>query len=408
MKPIKIVIEGDFIDCQIYRGRLYLWTINGNLCVYDWDLLVNYFAEFKSRDYTALQYAFINGRSLYIDPLKSLFEDKDFRTLLFNKFKSIESSCLYLNQYESKKFLIGEMDVPTHKLPIDTEIYSNKLYFATEDGLFKTTAHRKNDKYPVSSKPQKLWDARVLSIKANKFPQIAISAGSDGLYELNNSDEENLKMLYNDEFSEEEKNIFKISQKHSSFANYSYLSIYSTSLYGESYLAYFDWNEKLKNEEKYRRQWKQEYSESDFFKNNYKPTLSWGIDGRIFKLTDNGFETVKFNKSMSDVEKSFLYPLLNVNNNDVIGGTSTYFGNIVEYADSLLVVQTDDDCFRINGPITRWRTYPRSRNYENQLHVILDNCIEIYSFNHDFFLSQEDKKVGIEFIEMPTFKTRVA
>ena len=26
MQPVKITIKGDYYDCQIYRGRLYLWT----------------------------------------------------------------------------------------------------------------------------------------------------------------------------------------------------------------------------------------------------------------------------------------------------------------------------------------------------------------------------------------------
>ena len=51
----------------------------------------------------------------------------------------------------------------------------------------------------------------------------------------------------------------------------------------------------------------------------------------------------------------------------------------------------------IPGPITRWRVYPRSMNYENHLHVILDDRIEIYSFNHDYFLSQQEKEIGIQF-----------
>jgi len=36
-------------------------------------------------------------------------------------------------------------------------------------------------------------------------------------------------------------------------------------------------------------------------------------------------------------------------------------------------------------------------NYENHLHVILDDKIEIYSFNHDYFLNQENKEIGIQF-----------
>ncbi len=93
-----------------------------------------------------------------------------------------------------------------------------------------------------------------------------------------------------------------------------------------------------------------------------------------------------------------MYSVSGINSN-VISGTSTYFGNIVEYTDSLLIVQTDNECFTINGPITRWRVYPRSRNYKNQLHVILDDCLEIYAFNHDFFLPQTDKQVGVDFVD---------
>ena len=31
MQPSKITILGDFFDCQIYRGRLYLWTLSGDI-----------------------------------------------------------------------------------------------------------------------------------------------------------------------------------------------------------------------------------------------------------------------------------------------------------------------------------------------------------------------------------------
>ena len=83
----------------------------------------------------------------------------------------------------------------------------------------------------------------------------------------------------------------------------------------------------------------------------------------------------------------------------VINGGTTYFGNIVELEDKIFIIQSDGKTITIPGPITRWRVYPRSLNYENHLHVILDDRIEIYSFNHDYFLNQKDKEIGIEFIQ---------
>ena len=43
MQPLKITIWGDFWDCQIYMGRLYLWKLDGALCVYNWDDILNTF-----------------------------------------------------------------------------------------------------------------------------------------------------------------------------------------------------------------------------------------------------------------------------------------------------------------------------------------------------------------------------
>jgi hypothetical protein len=45
-------------------------------------------------------------------------------------------------------------------------------------------------------------------------------------------------------------------------------------------------------------------------------------------------------------------------------------------------------------------------NYENHLHVILDDRIEIYSFNHDYFLDQEEKNIGIQFTSEKHKRTR--
>ena len=81
----------------------------------------------------------------------------------------------------------------------------------------------------------------------------------------------------------------------------------------------------------------------------------------------------------------------------VIGGGTAYFGTIVEYNDALIVALSNGEVYPIEGDITRWRVYPRSINYENQLHVIFDDRIEIYSFNHDYFVNQRIKNFGMAY-----------
>lgn len=399
MQPVKITIKGDYYDCQIYRGRLYLWTFDGDLKVYNWNSIVQSFIK-KDTDKIAMTFCFLDGNYLYKSSLIELFKDIDFKKLLIRKFTQIEKLVFQLTEKELEKFLFGQQETPTGILPTDTEIYSNKLYFIHEKGLFSGSAHRnKSDKYPVSSRPSKLWDCDLLSIKANKYPQLALSGGDEGLFELNmaTSLPSNLERV--------EKKIFRISKNHSSFSNYSFLNIYNTSLVENSFLAMFKWNitkDKFKND-KPLRDYDTSISDKDIFdiKNN-RHFISWGIEDKIYKATDNGFEIIRFNNYANKEKGEQKFTRLNSVNlqawkGKIINGGTAYFGNIVECDNALVVVQSNGEYLTIPGPITRWRVYPRSMNYENHLHVILDDRIEIYSFNHDYFLDQEGKNIGIKF-----------
>jgi len=401
MRPVKINILGDYFDCQIYRGRLYLWTFDGSLKVYDWNSLINSFIK-KETDRIAMTFCFMDGNYLYKSSLIELFKDSDFKKLLLIKFESVTKTDLSITEKSLQKFLIGSQDTPSGLIPTDTEIYSNKLYFINDKGLFSASAHRgKNEKYPVSSRPTKLWDCNLLSIKANKYPQLALSGGEQGLFELNlsRSKPSNLKKI------EMGYPIYKVSDKHSSFSNYTYLSIYNTSLIDKSFIALFKWNlekEKLGNSRPLRDFDKTVNDNVIFKSQSNKHYISWGIEDKIYKATDRGFEIIKFNNyAKPEKGEEVFTKLTSVNlhpwKGKVVNGSTAYFGNVIECENALVILQSNKESLTIPGPITRWRVYPRSMNYENHLHVILDDKIEIYSFNHDYFLNQEEKEIGIQF-----------
>ena len=402
MQPVKLTILGDYIDCQIYRGRLYLWTFDGRIKVYKWYDLVNSLPK-KDNDIIALKFCFLDGNYLYKNDLVDLFVDKEFKTILLRKFTSVAEQSYQLTSKQADKFLFGEQDTPQNILPTDTEIYSNKLYYITEQGLFSSSAHRDNKKYPISSRPSKLWDCNLLSIKANKYPQLALSGGSEGLFEFNLSNSDN------DVWDRKDPN--QISKGHSSFANYTFWSIYNSSLVDKSYMALFSLNKSNEQEEpedvfsfksNYKREYKEIINESKIFKiGKNEKHLSWGVEDKIYRATDFGFEIVKFNnKPKEDQGEKLFTPIQSVNlhpwKGKVIDGGTAYFGTIVECENALVVMLSNGEFVTIEGPITRWRVYPRSLNYENQLHVIKDDRIEIYSFNQDYFLNQDEKILGIQ------------
>ena len=402
MQSVKISIQGDFIDCQIYRGRLYLWTFDGRLKVYNWYNIVDSLPH-SQRDGLPLKFCFLDGNYLYKSDLVELFHDKDFKKILIDKFSLLSKQKYELTEKQVDKFLYGEQNTPSNLLPTDTEIYSNNLYYITEQGLFSATAHRQNKKYPVSSRPTKLWDCNLLSIKANKYPQLALSGGGDGLFELDLSSENRNRWNF--------KEPIQVSKKHSSFANYTYWSIYNSSLIEGSSMALFELNKVEDNnienvfdngKSKFQREFKEEITERKIFKSKRENSyLSWGVDDKIYRATDNGFEIVKFrNKPNEDKGEQLFTQVQNLNlqvwKGKVIGGNTSYYGTTVECENALIVLLSNGQSETINGPITRWRVYPRSINYQNHLHVIKDDRIEIYSFNQDYFLDQSDKLIGLE------------
>jgi len=402
MQPVRITILGDYLDCQIYRGRLYLWTFDGSLKVYNWDKLVNSLSR-KEGDLITLKFSFLDGNYLYKTEVIKLFKDEEFKSLLIRKFLEVSKQTFELSTKKIEKFLIGEQDTPNKILPTDTEIYNNKLYFVTEKGLFASSAHRTTMKYPVSTRPQKLWDCNLLSIKANKYPQLALSGGSEGLFELNLS-------KFEDDYLET-KEPSQISKGHSSFANYTYWSIYNSSLIDKSYLALYRLNKTMDlidnsnvflSNASFKREYQETISENKIFNvRTNKNYLSWGVGDKIYRATDFGLEIVKFNNMPNeDKDEKYFTPMRQINllpwKGKVIDGGTAYFGTIVECENALIVMLSNGESKTIEGPVTRWRVYPRSLNYENHLHVIKDDRIEIYSFNQDYFLNQKEKVLGIE------------
>ncbi len=49
----------------------------------------------------------------------------------------------------------------------------------------------------------------------------------------------------------------------------------------------------------------------------------------------------------------------------------------------------------LEGEPVNWCVFPKSTYYTNQLHVVYEDHLCIHSFNHDYFVNQDTKSVGI-------------
>jgi hypothetical protein len=393
MQPLKITIYGDFWDCQIYRGRLYLWHTDGSVGVYEWDNLVE--TKFGSRvDELVLKCAFTRGDYLYGEEFSLLLLDPDIKKILFNKFVKASQKDLCIKFKDLKNFEYSKQDDPVAELPTDTCIYDNTLFVITDLGVYSASVHRSGLKFGISSRPKKLWDCPLISIKAAKG-SLAMAGGDTGVFELHfGSYYSNLSAL-----KKVENKIYEVSKHHSSLVNWSFASLYSSSYVNSGFLAAFGWN-KHKDTTKYERTFTKIIPGSDIFD---KSGFSWGSQEKIYLANCTTIEVVKYiqkNVTLEDGINAFQHLdsiSFDEKLGEVISGGIACFGVIIEYDDALIVLCSDDKIITLPESVARWRVYPRSKRYENHLHVIYEDRLVIYSFNHDYFVNQVNKVRGIQY-----------
>lgn len=402
MNPAKITIEGDYWDCQIYRGRLYLFLTDGSTKVIDWPNLVNTFIEdeyFK----VAIKYSFLNGSVLYDYELNDLLLDNEVRNILHNKFEALIEKNLEISEEKLNEFVIEQQNNPFNELQNDTDIFNNKLYGLTHNSLLSASIHTYGLRYPISTKPKKLFDIYGFTCKANNYSRLAISAGSDGLIEFNAS-----KYFYQYSSNKDER-ARVVTPKHSSFSDYSFLSLYNSSLEGESCLAFQKWDTERKTK-KSKLVKIEDISEERIFNNNHENQsyVSWGHKEKIYRAIQGGIQMVRFNNYAEDGNIFTLPKFIPLQDwkGKVISAATAYYGTILHCENTIVVMKSDGTFYNIPGEITRFRIYPRSINYANHLHVIHDDRIEIYSFNNDYFVPRQiEKDFGIAF-KFPKFNRR--
>lgn len=405
MHPLKITIQGDYWDCQLYMGRLYLWTMCGELRVYNWDSIIDSLTNIQSEQ-LALSCAFTRGSYLYNLYLGRIFQDPDIRNVLKAKFISAGERHYTFTSDEVEKFDGRRQDNPFDSLPTATELYNKRIYAATDTGLYSATAHKSKGNR-VSSRPNKLWDCPVLSITANRYPQMALSAGSEGLFEAHMRDDygdmpRGIGLANDDQVDHD---IWRLSNQHSLFSSYAQLSVYSSSPVAGSFLAMFTWKRYEEDgRERYQRVYDRSIRDRRIF-GNASDGLSWGGGDRFYRIVDGSVECVEFRNRRDDEDGTMQHfrerstPRITSIDAPAISAGVAFFGTIIEDRDGLTILLSDGEHYRITGPITRWRIYTRSKNYENHLHVIHDDRIEIYSFNNDYFQDQTVKPFGMTYYD---------
>ncbi len=385
MQPIKLEIEGKYWDSQIYSGILYLFTLDGEIISIDWEKLINRL-NIEENLKLALLCAFSRSDYLYSREFDLLFGDREIKHVITNKFLNLSNYDLIITKNKIEEYTLTKQDSPFPFPHSDSTIYLNNIYTSSKDGIHRATCNRRRSKYVVSTRREKKWDAPSLSVTGS-YGSLAVAAGDEGLFEIGLKSD-----FYDDKINFKAPRL--LSSSHCSDCGWTFYSIFASSHVADGYHATFK-KEKIDD-----RVYKREFNEIKFSRNIFNNSgYSWGTQDKIYKVSGNIISIVKYSPWQRDNNEEY-HKLGEIHlenwKGNVVSGKNALFGIVIECENAIVVKLSNDDFHNIPGEPVNWRIFPRSKYYENQLHIIYDDRLSIYSFNQDYFVDQRLKKIGSE------------
>jgi hypothetical protein len=391
--PLRLIIPGRFWDSLIYAGRLYLFGLDGKVLTLDWDRLIESW-QIDDSVRIAFDCAFRQSNLLYGHNIARLFNDPEIRDVMRGKFERLAQTVYELPEARLRECSVGEQSSPFPFPHTDAAIYGNNFYVTTRDGVYQASCEKTNGN-PISSHVERKWDGGAYSV-AISYNSLALAAGDEGLFELPIEGEIQRPGA---------RGPRQIVSQNCTDCRWTFYSIYCSSHIGMGYLASFRKEASAGRESPYERKFDHPISSREIFHDSFG--YSWGNQDKLCQLDDHGIHIVRYQpwaeeaaienlgtvdiETLSDEKTIDLDPW----KSRVVSGATALFGTVVECQNAIVVIPSEGPVLTLKGEPTNWRIFTRSIQYENQLHVLYPERIEILSFNQDYFVNQERKLHGL-------------
>lgn len=330
----KFIIQGRFSECQLYSGKLYLWTETNQLTIYDWNKWMKALNQVE--------------RPVYFEP----FPAEELTIPL-------ASLAPYL-----------ERTIEFNEAPHATALFNHQLYFSDSTGFYVYPQQHLKDTIT------QLWDIPVFDIAISKNGRFALSCKEAGLYEYlatsrftQHSEKQVAKGIYQltDQFasrSEWSKNDliqFGVHSHHEDF-------VFSFHLHQQELLLH-----QVTSAKELFHQKQQLIEELPLSLSMTKPLSD---EGELFSFEPlkRKLEKEKQYRSKSLIVKAALSPL----NQQTPFSLNTLY--IHENKGELVATLNEEIFFSFTASFHKWRVYDRTLYYKNQLHILTDKACILYLF----------------------------
>lgn len=360
----------------------------------DWRAAIDDLANKNTDIQTALRVSFTDSDLFYSPHVLKVLSDPVIKDAITGQLNALASKDFQENYWSWARFW-KTGDSALGFLPNDTDVYYNKIFAGSDDGLYSAT--RGVLSRGSRSKKQKHHDARYFQIKAShRFTSIAAAVGTDGLLEFALSDGGKL---------ETEK---ILTTKDCSACDWAFQNVMGWTG-DDSFVVNFK-KEKDTRTNRTKRVFDRVIGGEAIFENSRtssqkKSAFEWGSRDKMYRISDGRLEVFDFepytlkavSKKTEARDERFINKgnlALNVNPDEVLSTGTASFGTVIELSSEILVIRSDGEIERFPGEAMHWRVFPRSDNYGNQLHIIYEDNLLIISYVHDYFVDQKTKMTG--------------
>lgn len=384
MKPLTINVEGKYVDSYLYSGVLYLFNNDATVSKVDWRRLIREkFCDPESS--VAIRCAFSNSDYLYGDKFSFVFQDEEIKKVVQDRFRNLPKTRIDLSLSEIAGYIYSKIDYSEIFPHADFSISGGRIFASSLDGVWRGKQSGKQEELFEDS--EKIWDCPANTVSPSGG-RLAVAAGEEGLFEAPIDGEIPVFEKHN------------LSKKHSSSCSRSYESIYSSSPIGGGYLASFDSKKIIdiftKKPTTLRTFDRPIDSESIF--GGASGYYTWGAQNRIYSYgKDRTLRVARYAPWLSGQERFQTIKEVSIQawKGEIVSASAALFGTVVQFDNAIVLLRSDDgDPITMSDDFVNWRVFPRSRSYENHLHIVRPKYLEICSFNHDYFVPQGSKIFG--------------
>ena len=379
MRDLNISIEGSWWDTLLYKGKLHALTPDGDWAVFDWDALTSDLEKtVEATARPALQFAFRASNAISNNTLS--------KDIVARSFEKVSTFDFDLSSRSMAKYLLAKSDVAGAFPTTSMNMHYDRMIISSQSGVHIEYV---NSDHVGTHSLKKISSVATRQISA-AYGRIACASGDAGLRQLDLNLEQG--------FKPSESDGQELDSKRCDACDWMYQNISAMSYSGGSYLAKFQKTgqffkpknisesfsdgddteiERIEFEESMEL-----YAGAEGVGADSGSSLSWGAHDKIYRIVGNEISSYRFAQSGKR-------PLLGKRSlpgdvSEIVSVRSALFGAIIEFDESVVVIKGDGTLVEFPGEPVNISSFARSRRYENQLHIIDDDRIQVKSINGRF------------------------